>query len=67
MLRQGNENQISAKFVEMENKVFEAERNKNSLSAQLTQEKQRLKSLQSDFDQMVEQMKAVESGQKTSN
>lgn len=58
---------MNAKYIELENKVFEAERSNNSISAQLEQEKTKNKKLINDFEQMTNMIKEDKSDKKSMN
>lgn len=53
ILKSGNQEMINAKYIELENRLFEAERSNNSLNAQIEQERIKNKKLLSDFDEMA--------------
>lgn len=52
MLKNGNQEAINAKYIELENKLLEVQMKNNSFEQQLEMEKQKNKKLMSDFEQM---------------
>jgi len=64
-LRKGNQEAINTKYIELENRVFDAERKNKSLQSQIEQEKAKNKKLLNDFDQMTNMIKDGESEQKS--
>ena len=64
-LRKGNQEAINTKYIELENRVFDAERKNKSLQSQIEQEKAKNKKLINDFDQMTNMIKESESEQKS--
>ena len=64
MLRSGNEQSLNAKYIELENKVFETERLNISLNAQVDQEKKKNKKILNDFDQVTTMIKTNDSDSK---
>jgi len=64
-LRKGNQEAITTKYIELENRVFDAERKNKSLQSQIEQEKAKNKKLLNDFDQMTNMIKDGESEQKS--
>jgi len=56
-LRQGNNEKLNAKYIEIENKLFVAERDIQSYVAQIEQERLKTKKLQQDFESMDTIMK----------
>ena len=66
-LRSGNKEMINAKYIELENRLFEAERNGQSLQSQVEQEKGKNKKLVNDFEQMVSVIKEGDADKKAIN
>ena len=64
VLKSGNQEMINAKYLELENKLFETEKEANSLKGQIEQEKLKNKKLIQDFDQMVGTIQTGESNAK---
>ena len=64
VLKTGNQEIINAKYMELENKLFETEKENNSLKGQIEQEKMKNKKLIQDFDQMVGTIQTGESNAK---
>ena len=64
VLKTGNQEIINAKYMELENKLFETEKENNSLNGQIEQEKLKNKKLIQDFDQMVGTIQTGESNAK---
>lgn len=64
-IRKGNSEAINTKYIELENRVFDAERKNKSLEQQIEQERQKNKKLINDFDQMTNMMKEGETESKT--
>jgi len=67
LLRSGNEQALNAKYIELENKVFDTERLNISLNAQVEQEKKKNKKVISDFETMTSMIKESESDSKALN
>ena len=64
-LRNCNEEKLNAKYIEIENKLFVAERDNQSLKAQIEQEKQKTKKIQADFIEMESIIKQGQSDKQT--
>jgi hypothetical protein len=52
MLKNGNQESINAKYIELENSLLETSMKNNSLESQLEMEKTKNRKLMDDFDQM---------------
>ena len=52
MLKNGNQESINAKYIELENSLLEQQMKNNSLEQQIEMEKEKNKKIMSDFDQM---------------
>ena len=63
-LRKDSQDAMNSKYLEIENKLLQAERQNKSLQSQLEIEKSKNKKLLSDFEQMVNMVKEAQAEKK---
>jgi len=63
-LKKGSQDAVNTKYLELENKLFQVERDNKSLVSQVELEKAKNKKLAVDFEQMVNLVKDAENKKK---
>jgi len=63
-LKKGSQDAVNTKYLELENKLFQVERDNKSLISQVELEKAKNKKLAVDFEQMVNLVKDAENKKK---
>jgi len=63
-LKKGSQDAVNTKYLELENKLFQVERENKSLVSQVELEKAKNKKLAVDFEQMVNLVKDAENKKK---
>jgi hypothetical protein len=63
-LKKGSQDAVNTKYLELENKLFQVERDNKSLVSQVELEKVKNKKLAVDFEQMVNLVKDAENKKK---
>ena len=63
-MKKGSQDAVNTKYLELENKLFQVERDNKSLISQVELEKAKNKKLAVDFEQMVNLVKDAENKKK---